>query len=399
MRRVDSLGDNHEVRFSVLTGAVLDRGLDDTLQALVRQAAHELALPIALVSIVLKRTQFFRAHVGLPPDLALVRATDRDASFCQFVVRDGSRFEVHDARTDARVPKELVDRYGIQSYVGEPVRVGGVVVGSLCAIGTEPREFSDTDRVAMLRLAAKVSERLEELALRARATNRGLIAQAASPAFGEARNLLTMLKMNARMARVAAVDAAPIVELVRGMPAEVIESWPAFGCLTEAVSAAESFREIVNDIDEAAQRLVGTFESLQALVADVTSNVCVAEVIDVASNLALHSTKLVGGVAWEPVAPQLRVSTPRMVAVSVLSSALSLFADAIGSRQAGLRGRVRCSGGEVLIELFAEGVGRELVSRCAAELAKLIDHDPHVGVAHNDGSCISVRLSAAAMTR
>ena len=98
MKRIDALADEGPERLMALTGATLDRQLDAQLQQSVERLSVALEAPIVLVSLMLKRTQFFRAHVGLPPDLALAQATDRDVSFCQLVVRDRETLEVTNPR-------------------------------------------------------------------------------------------------------------------------------------------------------------------------------------------------------------------------------------------------------------------------------------------------------------
>ena len=117
MDRYDALGKRPE-RYSAFTEGLLAEAEDAELQAIANDAAGGLSTPIALVTLVLERIQFFKAHYGLPDDLAISRATERDVSFCQFVVRDGEPFEVENAEEDERVPQHLVKRYGIKSYLG-----------------------------------------------------------------------------------------------------------------------------------------------------------------------------------------------------------------------------------------------------------------------------------------
>ena len=395
MQRIDALGASREERFQVLSGALLEGTLDTTLQELVTAAARELSLPIALVTFVLRTTQFFRAYVGLPPDLALARATDRDASFCQFVVRDGARFEVTHASTDDRVPQELVERYGVEAYLGEPVRVDGRVVGSLCVMGPEPRTFSEADRASLLALAARVTERLDDLAHRARSTNRALVAQAVRPAFGELRNLLAVLTMNAHSARIGAADAAPVARLVRELPASVTAAMPALLSLTNAADAASSLGEVIVDIDDVSVRLVAMVEALDAVLGDsAAKTVPVQEVVAVASQLAHHRTKLVGGVSWAEISPSLQTTAPRMVAVSVVAAALAALGNALAPRPHGIRGRLSRGDGHVMVELRAEGVDGAALSACVAELARLVDEDPFVAVTQGADDALGIRLAA-----
>lgn len=150
-------------RLNTFDETLLDGRDDDVMQALVRAAATKLGAPIALVSLVAGRVQWFHAHAGLPPELARSRATSRCQSFCQFVVRDEAVFEVVDARADGRVPQQLVHALGIRAYLGAPVRHRGQVVGSFCVIDVVPRQFDGELRAALLEYAALASERLDAM--------------------------------------------------------------------------------------------------------------------------------------------------------------------------------------------------------------------------------------------
>jgi GAF domain-containing protein len=120
-------------------------------------------MPMALVSIIMGHIQYFRASVGLPPDLELSRATSRSCSFCQFVVINEGPLVISDAAWDTRIPQDLVERYGIRAYVGVPLSDDGHVVGSLCALDVHPRSIDDYIVHALEGLARRVSSRLEVL--------------------------------------------------------------------------------------------------------------------------------------------------------------------------------------------------------------------------------------------
>ena len=136
---------------------------DAQLDALVSGVAAVAQAPIALVSVVRDRTQFFRAYFGVSGELAMSRATSRCDSFCQFVVRDEMPFVVKDAHTDTRIPKALVEPYGIRSYLGVPLRYSGQVIGSVCAIDIVPRDFTAIQIEAVHGLASYISKRLEDM--------------------------------------------------------------------------------------------------------------------------------------------------------------------------------------------------------------------------------------------
>ncbi|WP_375773283.1 GAF domain-containing protein [Archangium gephyra] len=190
-----SLLDNAE-RLSCFDAPLLDSTPDPQLQALVSEATALTGFPIALVSLVVRKIQFFRAHVGLPPDLEAMLATDRCTSFCQFVVARGECMEIEDATREPGLPRDLVERYGIRAYVGFPLKVLGRTVGSFCVIDAKPARLKVEVLAKLGELALRTSARLEELARqvpasksRSEAEDR---AREAWLAVAEARPLLTL---------------------------------------------------------------------------------------------------------------------------------------------------------------------------------------------------------------
>jgi GAF domain-containing protein len=154
-------------RLQAFDAPLLDTTPDAELQRLVAEASAVSGFPIALVSLVVSRIQFFRAQVGLPPELEASRATDRCTSLCQFVVAGEKPLEVEDATHHSELPADLVQRYGIRAYVGFPLRVAGQTVGSFCVIDVKPARLEPAALARLESLAQAASARLEQLARQA----------------------------------------------------------------------------------------------------------------------------------------------------------------------------------------------------------------------------------------
>lgn len=151
-------------RLNTFDEALLDRTPDPELQRLVARAADVSGFPIALVSLVVNQIQFFRAQVGLPPDLEASRATDRCTSFCQYVVAGDQPLRIEDSWLEPALPTDLVERYGIRAYVGFPLHVAGKTVGTFCVIDIRPGQLKPAQIEELSRLAQAASARLEALA-------------------------------------------------------------------------------------------------------------------------------------------------------------------------------------------------------------------------------------------
>ena len=70
---------------------------------------------------------------------------------------------VQDASNNQTVPQYFAQEYGISSYLGVPIRLGEGVIGSLCVLDTDSREFSVQERADLEKLATPVEERVRAL--------------------------------------------------------------------------------------------------------------------------------------------------------------------------------------------------------------------------------------------
>lgn len=144
---------NEELRIATLhnTG-LLDTGFEERFDRIIRLAKTMFNVPIALVSIVDKDRQWFKACCGLPPD---VRETPRDHAFCAHAILQDDFFVVPDACLDERfADNPLV--WGpphVRFYAGYPLRIPvdeksgccSVAIGTICIIDSKPRDFSGAD--------------------------------------------------------------------------------------------------------------------------------------------------------------------------------------------------------------------------------------------------------------
>ncbi|CAM5563387.1 SpoIIE family protein phosphatase [Streptomyces californicus] len=124
--------------------------------------AAELGLPVSLVSLVEPARQVFPGMVGLPGPWAESRQTPLTHSLCRHVVAEGRPLVLTDAREDARTVTSLaIPDLGVVGYAGMPLTDSdGHVLGSLCAIDTEPRRWSERELGLLEDLAAACSAEL-----------------------------------------------------------------------------------------------------------------------------------------------------------------------------------------------------------------------------------------------
>ncbi len=110
----------------------------------VREA---LGVPVSLVSLVDSQQQVIPGMSGLPSPWAGQRATPLSHSLCQHVVASGESLVIRDARTDPLVQESpAVGELGVIAYAGMPLTDDdGNVLACLCAIDTEPRNWTPSE--------------------------------------------------------------------------------------------------------------------------------------------------------------------------------------------------------------------------------------------------------------
>jgi len=145
---------------------------DETFDRFASLVKRLIDVPVALVSLVDDDRQFFPGQVGLAEPWSTKRETPLTHSFCQYVVIEGQPKVYADARIYAQVRDNLaIPDLGVVAYAGMPLTdTDGRVLGSLCAIDTEPRAWT-TNELAVLSDACSSELRLRlarELAEEAR---------------------------------------------------------------------------------------------------------------------------------------------------------------------------------------------------------------------------------------
>jgi len=164
LRRTDSSTGNlrEAARLAALqhTGltAYPDQALD-RFAGLVRKVLH---VPIVLVSLVDDARQFFPGASGLAQPWLTRRQTSLSHSFCRQVAVTDDPLIVTDAREHPVLrTNPAVPDLGFVAYAGIPLTdEDGHVLGSLCAIDRQPREWSAGEIDVLTDLAAACSSEL-----------------------------------------------------------------------------------------------------------------------------------------------------------------------------------------------------------------------------------------------
>lgn len=126
----------------------------------VDAAAAAFNAPIALLSLIYGRQQWFKARHGLEID-----CIDRSKGFCNHMLRQSGLMEVCDPTSDPRFASlpVVIGPEHVRYYIGAPLRLqDDVEVGALCVLDVTPREPASPDQKAyLLGLARQASQAIE----------------------------------------------------------------------------------------------------------------------------------------------------------------------------------------------------------------------------------------------
>jgi diguanylate cyclase (GGDEF)-like protein/PAS domain S-box-containing protein len=150
---------NEEARLRLLRSlGVLDTAPEEDFDRITRVSAELLQVPITLVSLVDANRQWFKSKIGLE-----VCETSRDLAFCAHALHVQDILLIEDATQDPRFCDNplVVGAPHIRFYAGVPLRSeDGLVLGTLCAIDTRPRNLTSKSLAAFKDLAKLVERDL-----------------------------------------------------------------------------------------------------------------------------------------------------------------------------------------------------------------------------------------------
>ncbi|XFA73301.1 PAS domain S-box protein [Thermosynechococcaceae cyanobacterium Okahandja] len=138
---------------------ILDTPPEPVFDDIVNLVATICETPIALISLVDRNRQWFKAKVGID-----ACETPRDVAFCAHVILQPELMIVPDAREDPRFADNplVTGPPHIRFYAGMPlVTPQGYGIGTLCVVDYEPRELTQLQAQTLRTLARQVISELE----------------------------------------------------------------------------------------------------------------------------------------------------------------------------------------------------------------------------------------------
>jgi GAF domain-containing protein len=139
--------------------AILDTDPEQTFDDLTHLASFICKTPMAMVSIVDEKRQWFKSRVGIPDS-----ETPRDIAFCSRTIQQSDLFIVPDALEDDRFRNNplVISEPHIRFYAGAPlINEDGYALGTLCVVDRSPRKLEPEQKDALKALSRLVLAQLE----------------------------------------------------------------------------------------------------------------------------------------------------------------------------------------------------------------------------------------------
>lgn len=160
MNKPDLPDNEHERLAALYSTGILDTAAEDRFDRITRIALRLFDVPIALLSIVDDRRQWFKSCIGMTNG-----EIPREDSICAHAINGKGCLVIEDAAADPRFADNplVTGEPGIRFYAGYPIRLeGGAGIGTLCVIDRAPRAFgaaeidllTDLGRIAEAELAS-----------------------------------------------------------------------------------------------------------------------------------------------------------------------------------------------------------------------------------------------------
>lgn len=154
------LHPKEELRLAALRRLnILDTASEQTFDDLTNLASLICQTPMALMSLVDEKRQWFKSRVGVNAS-----ETPREVAFCAHAILGTEVFEVRDTSTDERFFDNplVTEEPKFRFYAGAPlITSDGLPLGTVCVMDIEPRELSKAQRLALVMVSRLASTLLE----------------------------------------------------------------------------------------------------------------------------------------------------------------------------------------------------------------------------------------------
>lgn len=149
----------------LLALGILDGPEEPEFDSLTRLARKMLGSRVALFTIIdgPNQRQFFKSSNGVTEDWAEKRETPLTHSISKFVKEDGQPIRIADTRLEPRLAgSNTPSEHDAIAYLGVPISdANNEVIGALCVIDSEPRDWTDDELDDLLVVGGAISNQIQ----------------------------------------------------------------------------------------------------------------------------------------------------------------------------------------------------------------------------------------------
>ncbi len=255
---------------------VLDSLPDSAFDDIVQLAATLCGTPTALITLIDRDRQWFKARTGFDET-----QTDRSAAVCDHAIRaPDTLMEIPDLARDARFaanPFVNGEQGDARFYAGMPlVTPDGAAIGTVCVLDDMPRHLTDAQRAALQSLARLTMTLLDARARERTLEHEAFVATAAAAPASAAETgvavegpgyTLALIELQDLAGTVARVGERGTEKLLQELDAALEQALPSGG--TDAVNRSSGSGEYVAVLHGA--DAARTLERLQTEIATRTA--------------------------------------------------------------------------------------------------------------------------------
>jgi PAS domain S-box-containing protein len=144
---------------TLLSYNILDTPYEEDFDELAQLIALICDVPIAVISMIDDKRQWYKAKVGIEGS-----ETPKEETFCQHTVLQDELLEISDALLDERVKNNphVTSENGIRFYAGMPLKAeNGSNIGTVCVVDGKPKELNDRQKKALKLLTKQAMHLIE----------------------------------------------------------------------------------------------------------------------------------------------------------------------------------------------------------------------------------------------
>ncbi|WP_130734525.1 ATP-binding protein [Flavobacterium sp. J27] len=144
---------------SLLSYNVIDTLREKEFDKLAQLASIICETPIALISLIDDKRQWFKAKIGIDAE-----EMPKEVTFCQYTIEKDELWEVEDTTKNELLKNNpnVTPEDGIRYYAGIPLQCSlGYNIGTLCVADLKPKKISEKEKIALQIISEQVMILLE----------------------------------------------------------------------------------------------------------------------------------------------------------------------------------------------------------------------------------------------